>query len=253
MRKNKSYFCLISSVGWFLFSLHWLSEIEEYVHTSDYTNIILVLAVALLCLMLSVLTLLHVKKANDSKSVDVYRNLLKMVLIVSVIYFPFNAIDPVKNRLIQIVAFHTHFLLQSFGYPAVLESWNMITYNYGSVYIVLACTAIESIALFTGIITATQAGARKKIFFAVLVSSVIYILNLLRNSFVIVAFGDLWFGENSFIIAHHYIAKAGSIIALILIAYFLFMYFPEILEFFGQVYNTIKEDVSGIVSQKSKS
>ena len=48
---------------------------------------------------------------------------------------------------------------------------------------------------------------------------VIYILNIIRDAFVIVAYGYQWFGPSSFEIAHHTIAKIGSGIALFVIAY----------------------------------
>lgn len=36
---------------------------------------------------------------------------------------------------------------------------------------------------------------------------------------MVVAYGEQWFGADSFIIAHNYIAKAGSGIALFVISY----------------------------------
>jgi exosortase/archaeosortase len=44
-----------------------------------------------------------------------------------------------------------------------------------------------------------------------------------------VAYGEQWFGADSFVIAHNYIAKAGSGIALFLISYTVLRILPELL------------------------
>ena len=107
--------------------------------------------------------------------------------------------------------------------------------------IILACTAIESIALFFGLIVSVRAPF-KRLASAFLVSvPAIYILNLLRNVFVVNAYGMLWFGEpeTSFYIAHTVIAKAGSLIALFLIAYAVLKILPEIIDMIDGIMNLI--------------
>jgi archaeosortase A (PGF-CTERM-specific) len=73
----------------------------------------------------------------------------------------------------------------------------------------------------------------------------IYILNILRNAFVLTATGNQWFGlpENSFYISHNIIAKFGSIGALILISYAVFKLLPELLEMVVGVFNLLKGGV----------
>ncbi|MEZ5334908.1 MAG: hypothetical protein R2741_06585 [Methanolobus sp.] len=55
----------------------------------------------------------------------------------------------------------------------------------------------------------------------------IHILNIIRDVFVIVAYGYQWFGPNSFEIAHHTIAKIGSGVALFVIAYVVMRILPN--------------------------
>jgi exosortase/archaeosortase len=43
------------------------------------------------------------------------------------------------------------------------------------------------------------------------------------------AYGEEWFGADSFFVAHNIIAKAGSALALLLIAYIVFSILPELL------------------------
>ena len=49
---------------------------------------------------------------------------------------------------------------------------------------------------------------------------------------MVVAYGEQWFGADSFIIAHNYIAKAGSGIALFAISYVVLRILPEL---FGMI------------------
>ena len=101
--------------------------------------------------------------------------------------------------------------------------------NGRSVEIILACTAIESIALFAGVILSVQAPLGRRL--AALAASTIsiYLLNIVRNGFVLMAYGWSWFGSDSFDIAHNIIAKAGSTGALLAISYLVFLLLPELL------------------------
>ena len=66
--------------------------------------------------------------------------------------------------------------------------WNLIAVNGYKVEIILACTAIESIALFVGIITSVNAPFKKLASAFIISVPVIYGLNLVRNVFVVDAY-----------------------------------------------------------------
>jgi archaeosortase A (PGF-CTERM-specific) len=115
-----------------------------------------------------------------------------------------------------------------------------------------------------GIILGIRA-ERKRKFMAFMVSvPVIYILNLIRNTFVVGAFGYQWFGTGpmiinifgleiylhdsaSFYISHHIIAKVGSGIALFFIAYAVLRLLPEVLDLIDRLWFEIKEDINRIL------
>ena len=71
---------------------------------------------------------------------------------------------------------------------------------------------------------------------------VIYALNLIRNVFVIDAYGMGWFGdpEMSFYVAHTIIAKAGSLAALFVIAYAVMKILPEIIDMIDGIINLFR-------------
>jgi archaeosortase A (PGF-CTERM-specific) len=123
-----------------------------------------------------------------------------------------------------------------------------ITRNGYSVQIILGCTGIQSIAILLGVAAAVPTTLRQKILAFLIVAPTIYILNLLRNVFVIMAYTDQWFpywkevagngdpGYESFFWAHNFIAEVTALIFLIIIAYNLFTVIPELGQFADDLY-----------------
>ena len=165
--------------------------------------------------------------------------------VCGIVYFPFAEIEPLREALIGFTTLITVYALQSLSVPVTMTGWNVMTLNGMSVQIILACTAIESIALFAGLIISVPAsGYRKAV--ALLASTLsIYLLNIARNGFVIMAYGWSWFGSESFEVAHNIIAKIGSAAALLLISYLVFLLLPELL-------TTIDELASDIHTSKRR-
>jgi len=94
------------------------------------------------------------------------------------------------------------------------------------VSIILACTALQSIMLFVGLFLGTPAPWRKRLVAGGVVAVVVYVLNLLRNTGIIWFYGQ---GQASFWIMHDAIGKGGSLVAMVLIAFAAFAWFPEFL------------------------
>jgi archaeosortase A (PGF-CTERM-specific) len=103
------------------------------------------------------------------------------------------------------------------------------------VQIILACTSIESIALFAGLILSVQAPIGRRLVALAASTVSIYLLNIVRNGFVLMAYGGSWFGSESFEIAHNIIAKVGSTVALLAISYLVFLLLPELLSIIDEL------------------
>ncbi len=54
------------------------------------------------------------------------------------------------------------------------------------------------------------------------------------------AYGDGWFGDDSFYVAHNVIAKAGSMVALLAVAYVVLTVLPELLNIMDELAWEIK-------------
>jgi archaeosortase A (PGF-CTERM-specific) len=156
------------------------------------------------------------------------------------IYFPFAEIQSLQAWLIGFTTFITARTLQVLSVPVILESWNIMSLNGRSVEIILACTAIESIALFAGVILSVSAPLGRKLKALAASTLSIYVLNIIRNGFVIMAYGWSWFGDESFDIAHNLIAKLGSTLALLAISYLVFMLLPELLSIIDELAAEVK-------------
>ncbi len=144
----------------------------------------------------------------------------------------------IQSVLIYNVANETQFLLNIIGYNTVLESGSEGIYivfdNELRTEIVMACTGIGSIALFTGFISAIDTiDVKTKLLYITLSSVAIYLLNLIRNLFIAGAYGGQWFhiqpelieyifgqGDDwvSFYIADRIIAQFTSVIIMIIFA-----------------------------------
>lgn len=174
------------------------------------------------------------------------QKLTRATAFVGLVYFPFTEIPLLREALIGFTDWFTVAVLGLFGIPASYSSpylW-VRTYNptiapdgIPMVEIILACTAIESIALFGGVILAVGENRRRMALAALATLPSIYLLNLIRNMFVTAAYAYNWYGDahESFETAHTAMAKVGSTIALIALAYILFRILPETAKFVHEV------------------
>ena len=219
-------------LGWALFSAACLIKVPDYLSSADYYNT----AVFFLAYVFFLYMAIKILTANSQTFVDV----TAFSALAFVVYFPF-AFTPLGDALIDCTAHLTASLANLLGYGVVKEGANLYL-NGRSVRIILACTAIESMALFTGATLGVRAEVSRKVKAFLISVPVIYVLNLFRNVFVTVSFAYSWFGENSFYIAHNVVSKIGSTLALIFIAYGVFKLLPELADL---IYSLKDELVGG--------
>ncbi|MBP2030270.1 archaeosortase A (PGF-CTERM-specific) [Methanohalophilus levihalophilus] len=243
----------IGALGWVFFGIHWAYQPIHYLEIHDYFNVILTILVAIFCFFLAYTMVDEYRRRDFTlESIDVTSMVTGVAAIGSLFYFPFLQMESLNHWIISTVTSNTVFTLQTLGY-SVTSTWNTISLYGYTVEIILACTAIESIALFMGLITSVKA-PMKKVVSAFMVSvPVIYFLNVLRDAFVIVAYAEQWFGVSSFEIAHHGIAKFGSLIALFVIGYAVLKILPELFDLIDGVFElvttwmrSVTEKLSGI-------
>lgn len=158
------------------------------------------------------------------------------ITISSGLLLLFYTISIVQVTLIQHVAGGTSLFVDLMGYNITLEPSDNGMYivfleNNLRTEIVMACTGIGSIALFAGFISSIDTiSIQMKLILMSISSSVIYLLNIIRNVFIAGAYGGQWFhiypeyiglifGRSdewvSFYIADRIISQVGAILVMI--------------------------------------
>jgi archaeosortase A len=245
----KKYGYKVAAAGWVLFGLRWGLSTPGFIfveHNIMYT---------VLCILSVPLTLyaafLMIKDQRESLMV-----ITKSVAISSIFYFPFAYFPWLGDWIMGVTATITVSVLQALGENAVLTG-NIITFKGQAVEIILACTAIQSMAIFVGVVGCIRASADRTIKAFIISVPVIYLLNIIRNVFVVSAYGNQWFqlfpdtiinwtGEPaayaSFFWAHNVFAETGSLIALVLISYAVISLLPETLIYLQDIFKLVRLD-----------
>lgn len=256
---------LVGGIGWGVFSIHWSYQPLHYLKIMDYANVLLTIVVALFCLLVAYIMFLEYRKGplkiinnrevlhskfsdqGEADSLDITSMLTSASALGALVYFPFANFAFLNTWIIGGVTSQVIWVLHYFEIPAYMKAWNMISLNGYTVEIILACTAIESIALFMGLIGAVRAPLSRLAMAFIVSVPVIYILNLIRDIFVVIAYGEQWFGADSFIIAHNYIAKAGSGIALFIISYAVLRILPELFGMIDGLWVIISKELKSLL------
>lgn len=165
------------------------------------------------------------------------KHLSIFITISSGLLLLFYTISVAQTTLIKHVAGGTSLFIELIGYDVILEPSENGMYivfleNNLRTEIIMACTGIGSIALFTGFISSLDTlSLQMKIILISISSGLIYILNIIRNVFIAGAYGGQWFhiypeyvgmifGRSddwvSFYIADRIISQIGAVIVMIL-------------------------------------
>jgi archaeosortase A (PGF-CTERM-specific) len=184
-------------------------------------------------------------------------HLSRAAAVAFIIYAPFALIPAASDWLIGVVVGQTAWLIEACGYPITFDAWNIIGRNGFRTEIILACTGIQAIAIMLGVTAAVPTTLRQKVYGFLLVAPTIYILNLVRNTAVIIAYTEQWFpyypeiagngqfGYESFFWAHNVAAELLALVLLIGIAYGLFRLIPDLGELAAGLYDLYRGEVIG--------
>jgi len=257
----------LTTAAWVGFAVFWLQLVPHFafVHKSYVEGLLSVAAVPA-----SLYTGYLLWNGRDSLFV-----LSRAVAAMGLIYLPFETIPAFslfgvgvpapRGVLMETVAAQTGFLVNAVGYhPELIVGQQgylntFLFYDGGhrlTVSVVLACTGLGSIAIFAGLIAAVKAPLRRKLRAMALAVPIIYALNLLRTTFITIAFGQQymqWFVDEvlflfgssdpymvSFFISDRIISQLLAVVVLVGITYLVVREIPELL--------TVIEDVLYLVT-----
>lgn len=261
----------LAAFGWALFGVFWVLLFPHFAfeQQSFWEG-----GLALLALPACLSTGYLLYRGRDSLFV-----LSRAVAVMGLIYLPFQTIPSVavagvvipapRQVAIEVVTRQTEFLVNAMGYDTtvVTESQKWPEYRNTFVFyegdhritfrIVLACTGLGSITIFAGLIAAVKAPLRRKLRATAIAVPIIYALNLVRTTFITVAFGEqklhvfadevMWlFGESdpymvSFLVSDRIVSQTLSLVVIPAVAWLVVREVPELL--------TVIEDVLYVLTR----
>jgi archaeosortase A (PGF-CTERM-specific) len=181
--------------------------------------------------------------------------LSRAVAVMGLIYLPFASVPILRRTAVELVAAQVYgtivwlgydpaFTVGPNGYLSALEFTDAEGHTYVT-HIVLQCTGIGSMSIFAGLIASLDAPVARKLRALVPAIGIIYVLNVVRNVFIAVAFGRQWFqvlvdpvmavtgysdpGLVSFFIADRVLSQSSSVVALVGITWLVVRTVPELL------------------------
>ena len=222
----------ITMLGWFLFGVYWLLMVPHYLAVGEVVN-------AAYCLLGFPLFLFLIYHESLSIVLDDEPPTLSFMAgttgIAAGMYFLIDTFPPIEAGFVWLTAVETAGLLTLFGYEAHAggvhygDVVRVPIYHYANngISIILACTAIQSIVIFIAAILCTNADRMRKwkaFFYTV---PVILILNVVRTAAVVYL---VYEGIADFNLAHNYLSRWGSMLVLVVLAFFMFDILPELHE-----------------------
>ncbi|MBE0516326.1 MAG: archaeosortase A, partial [Methanophagales archaeon] len=205
------------ALGWLSFAIYCYAEVSYYLTEDEYFDASVALVFLAFSLLLAALMMKPKTVVNGKGDDDLFFTITKIALIAAVFYFPFSEIPTLERLLIYLTTTITATVLNLFNvgvytvYPSSIYTTNSSfheLYRYTPIEIILACTAIQSMVLFTGLVFGVKAPLKRKLEAFFVSVPTIYLLNIVRNVFVAAAYFEQWFGPplQSFYVAHGIIA-----------------------------------------------
>jgi archaeosortase A (PGF-CTERM-specific) len=257
--------------AWLLFAVFWFTLIQPFFVADES---IIRGAGAVLAVPLSLLVAKVLYEGRDTLF-----TLSRAIPLMGLFYVPFYVSQTIREKLILVVTGHTEWAIQLLGYdpPLVTElseaasaAPDGVEYNLArdiggkelafentfvfftdggatiTYTIILACTGIGSMAVIGGLVLAVKAPTRRKARALALALPIIYVLNIVRNVFISLSYGNQYAHffpditmtvfalDNplrvSYIWADRVMAQSASVIAMVLIFWLVVREVPEVMD-----------------------
>jgi archaeosortase A (PGF-CTERM-specific) len=235
----------LSAGAWVVFAVFWAVLVPEFLLVEKSAIEAVLSAVAVPA---SVSAAYLLARGRES-----LLTLTRGVAVMGLLYLPATTIPWIAEPLVELTTAQTNWLIELSGYDPKLttgEKGYLNTFTFTTnghqytTFIILACTGLGSMAIFAGMIAAVRAPLDRKLKAFALSVPVIWVLNVVRNWFIAVAFGKQWFqvavpqamavfgledpGLVSYYLADKVIAQSASVVALVAITLPVVRALPEL-------------------------
>ncbi|WP_455391828.1 archaeosortase A [[Eubacterium] cellulosolvens] len=152
---------LILILGWVLFGVFWLLQVPHFIELGDSFNAVFCFLGFVLFLYFSFHEVLNVRWNEYLYSLNYIAG---VSAVAGIFYYLFERVEPLTKGLIYIVASQSVWVLRLFGVDTGLGEFGTsvdtseisLGVTGTGIGIILACTGIQSIAIFVGILIVTK-------------------------------------------------------------------------------------------------
>ncbi len=212
--------------GWAVFSFYWSTQINSlyFAEQGDIVNAFLCIVGIYVFFYIAYHEWLSLKRNEKVECI----NWIAGASAIAGLVYSIIELTPLATWLIEVVAAQSGWLLNIFTGNVSVDG-RYISYNIAYIRIIFACTAIQSMVLFVGMmLPLTKVNTKRKIYGLLITVVPIYFLNLIRNAGVTYLVGI--YGNDFFNIAHNIIGKGGSLIALVILLFIVVKIVPEVFD-----------------------
>ena len=228
-------------IGWMVFAFYWSTQ-PATLYISERGDVVN----AVLCIV-GVYVLAYIAyhewlSSKRNEEISCLNWIAGAAFIAGIIYFGVER-TPLEFWLRQVVASHSGWFLGLVTGETVVvggaENLN-IYYKDANIFLIFACTAVQAMVIFVGMIIPLQkVDTKRKIIGLSITVIPVYILNFMRNALVAFLVGN---NITDFSLAHNVIAKAGSLIVLIVLLLVVVKIIPEIMDEIYCLIDLLKRD-----------
>jgi archaeosortase A (PGF-CTERM-specific) len=225
---NKKYFGKkIKIFGWIVFAFYWSTQPANlYISEGgDIFNAVLCIIGVYVLSYIAYHEWLSVKRKEE---ISCLNWIAGAAFIAGAIYFGIER-TPIELWLRQVVASHSGWFLEFVTGETVIVGGPKglhISYKNDGIFLIFACTAVQAMVIFVGMILPLKKVDIKRKSIGLFVTLIpVYILNFMRNAMVVFLIGN---EITDFNMAHNVIAKIGALITLIVLLLVVIKIIPEI-------------------------
>jgi archaeosortase A (PGF-CTERM-specific) len=212
--------------GWGIFAFYWSTQPNTlyFGEGEDFVNAFLCIVGVYVLFYLAYHEWLSMKR---KEIIGCLNWIAGASAIAGFIYFVIE-LTPLASLLIETVAIQSGLLLDIFIGNVSVERVNIFYEGSYVVSIIFACTAVQSMVIFVGMILPLAKVILKRKIYGLLITVVpIYFLNLIRNALIVYLVKD---DPSFFFMAHNVIGKGGSLLALVILLFIVIKIVPEIFD-----------------------
>ena len=212
--------------GWGVFAFYWstLPNTLYFGEGGDFVNAFLCIAGVYVLFYLAYHEWLSMRR---KESIECLNWIAGASAIAGFIYFVIE-LTALAPWLIETVAVQSGWLLNIFIGNVSVRGVGIFYEGSQVVSIIFACTAVQSMVIFVGmILPLPKVGLKRKMCGLLITVVPIYFLNLIRNALIVYLVKD---DSGLFFMAHNVIGKGGSLLALIILLFIVIKIVPEVFD-----------------------